>query len=167
MEDQTQIIEEMIRQKLELYRQLNTIMEKERDYIVDMDVDSLWKSSEEKKKISRKITLIRGEILSNVTAHTKAEEMTVQSFSMKTLLKTLPLGQGAQQRLRALKVSIDEEKDALLQTSQANQAHVKEYLSVIDDIMELAVGKKENTQYRSEGELRRDTPPRRLIQTEV
>ncbi|MCG8529313.1 MAG: flagellar protein FlgN, partial [Desulfovibrionales bacterium] len=60
MEDRVQVIEGMIRQKLELYRQLNTIMEKERDYIVDMDVDSLWKSSEEKKKISRRITFLRG-----------------------------------------------------------------------------------------------------------
>ena len=55
MENFTPDIEDMLNEKFALYKQLNALLKEEREFIVNIDVDSLWKSSEKKRKITQKI----------------------------------------------------------------------------------------------------------------
>ena len=167
MEEIAHEIEKMVEQKDALYGDLVKLLETERQYIVDMDVDALWKCAEEKKKISLEIVTVRHQLLALAEEAMGVSGMDAQSFSLERLLKAMPLTNAVKQHLKQLRVSIDTRKEEIAQRSRDNQIHVREYLSVIDDIMALAVEDSDTAQYNTMGHMPGRKQSSRLIDAEV
>ena len=59
----------LLHETLELYRELKVLLDTEKDYITDMDVKSLWVSTERKKSLVRSIEDQINRILGRVKKH--------------------------------------------------------------------------------------------------
>lgn len=151
MENFTPDIEKMMNEKLNLYRQLNLVLKTERDFIVNIDVDSLWKTSEQKSRITRKIETIREQILYYLEDKFGTGDMDVRSFSVSYLIRTLPLPGPLKINLGKIKQALENEKNELAQTAIDNKKYVQEYLLVIDDIMSVVVDNSRQAAYDPEG----------------
>lgn len=167
MEKFTPEIEKKLNEKLFLYRELNDLLKEERDFIVKIDVDSLWKTAQEKRRISDRIQAIREEILSCMERQMGVENLDIHSFSLSMLIRTLPVSNDQKMRFRQIKLAIDAEKDELKQAAQDNKRYVREYLVVIDDIMAVAVDNSNQAQYSHTGVMPTTKSSNRLIHAEV
>ena len=167
MEEIAHEIEKKVEQKDALYGGLITLLETERQHIVDMEVDALWKCAEEKKRISLEIVTLRHQILALAEAALGETGMDAQSFSLDRLLKGLPIPAAPRRHLKQLRISINTRKTEIAQRSKDNQLHVREYLSVIDDIMALAVADTSTAQYNPMGHMPGPKQSHRLIHAEV
>jgi flagellar biosynthesis/type III secretory pathway chaperone len=167
MENFTLDIEKLLKEKLDFYHQLNVILKKERKFIVNIDVDSLWKSSEQKREITQKIQALREKILYYIEEAFGTSDMDIRSFSVSYLIRTLPLPKQLRINLGKIKIAIVNEKNELAQVAFENKKYVQEYLLVIDDIMSVAVDNSGQTQYDLSGELPGTKTPNCLIHAEV
>ncbi len=167
MENFTPTIEQLLQEKLGLYRQLNDVMILEKQSIVEINVDALWKSNDEKQKIAKKIQTLRGKILSHMEKSYSFSDMDINSFSMTYLIRHIPLSSQDKSRLRKLKLAIEEQKNQLTQTALDNKKYVNEYMTVIDDIMSVAVDNSHNAQYTKVGSVPGSKTERCLIHAEV
>ena len=167
MEEISHEIEKMVQAKESLYKSLLELLETERQYIVDMDVESLWKCAEEKKQISLEIVGVRNEILALAESVCGEAGMDAQTFSLARLLKAVPFPSSAKARLKLHKVTIELCKEEIAARSRDNQKHVREYLAVIDDIMAVAVNDPSNAQYTPMGAMPGQKQSSRLIHAEV
>lgn len=167
MENFTPEIEKKLNEKLFLYRELNDLLKEERDSIVKIDVDSLWKTAQEKRRISDQIQTIREDILSLMERQMGVENLDINSFSLSMLIRTLPIPSDQKMRFRQIKLAIDAEKDELKQAAQDNKKYVQEYLMVIDDIMSVVVDNSKEAQYSHAGNLSGAKNSNCLIHAEV
>ena len=151
MENFTPDIEDMLNEKFALYKQLNALLKEEREFIVNIDVDSLWKSSEQKRKITQKIQGLREKILYHLEEKFGTNDMDIRSFSVSYLIRTIPMPKKLKTRLGKIKLAIENEKNELAQVAAENKKYVQEYLSVIDDIMSVAVDNSSQAQYNLSG----------------
>ncbi len=167
MEKITPKIESCFYEKLDLYQRLNQLLTNERQAIVNIDVETLWKNSDKKKDMAEKIQTIRRKLLDLVHKAYGVNDMDTRSFSMSYFIRTIPLPQDEKQRLRRIKLAIDKEKNQLAQAAIDNKKYVNEYLSVIDEIMAAAVDSSANAQYTNHGTVPGSKTQRCLIHAEV
>lgn len=167
MENFTANIESLLNEKLSLYRQLNDLVREERDYIVNIDVDSLWKSAEKKKQIAGDIQKIKDRIMSSIENGFGINDLDANSLSLSYLLRIVPVETDQKKRLRQLKLAIDAEKNELEQAASDNKHYVQEYLMVIDDIMSVAVNTPNENQYSHTGNISQAKASNCLIHAEV
>lgn len=167
MEKITPAIENMLNEKLELYRQIHALLLQEREAIVQIDVEALWKSAELKKEMAGKVQQVRQRILGFLEGAYGVCDMDMQSFSVAYLVRNLPVPASEKVRLGKIRLAIDHEKNLLAQTAVENQNYVREYMAVIDDIMSVAVDNSGNAQYTQAGAVSDSKTPRCLIHAEV
>lgn len=167
MEKITPEIEKCFYEKLDLYQQLNQLLTEERQAIVNIDVETLWKNSDIKKNLAEKIQTIRRKLLDMVRNAYGINDMDIRSFSMSYFIRTIPLPQDEKKRLRKIKLTIENEKDQLTQSAIDNKKYVNEYLFVIDEIMSAAVDNSGNAQYTNNGRVPGSKTERCLIHAEV
>jgi hypothetical protein len=167
MEEFTANIEYMLNEKLSLYRQMNDLLRQEREYIVNIDVDALWKTSHEKGALSDQIHELRQSILNDFETHLGITEMTETAFSLAHLIRILPIEPELKKRFRQIKLAIDQEKDQLAQSAKDNKIYVQEYLMVIDDIMAVVADNSKESQYSKTGHMPNAKASNSLIHAEV
>lgn len=168
MEGFTCRLESLLREKLSCYRQLSAVFEAERGHIVAMEVDALWRTAEDKKQLAAKIDQIRERILSLLNETFRDQgDMDSKTFTLAFILQQLPLPEREKAGLKRLKHDIDTQKKQVAQTANLNRAYVNNYLSVIDDIMAVAVKKPNRTQYTGYGNVVQAGQQHRLIRAEV
>lgn len=168
MEGFTRKMESLLQEKLSCYRHLAEVFEAEREHIVAMNVDALWKTTEQKKQAAAKIEQLRETILALLTETFRDRgDMDVRTFSLAFLLQNLPLSENEKAGLKRLKHEIDTEKTRVAQMGNLNRSYVNNYLSVIDDIMAVTVKKPNRTQYTGYGNTVQSGRPNSLIRAEV
>jgi hypothetical protein len=153
MENFTRDIETLLTRKLSLYHRFNLLLEEEKQFIINMDVESLWQSAETKKKIANEIIEVRAELLKISTKVNGKAEMTTQGFSLNYFIRTLFLEPEKKSVLRKLKLSIEREKDTISAKAKENRSYVREYLGVIDDIMSVFADNSNRSQYSRSGNM--------------
>ncbi len=144
-------IEELLQEKLSCYRQLGSVLEKEKEAIASIDLDSLWQSARYKKELAVRIENLRGKIISIIEEKLLGMEMDVKSFSLAYLVNILPISNKAKSGLRRVKVDINTAKDRVVQQAQFNQTQVRKYLMVADDIMSVIGDNSAQAQYTGTG----------------
>ena len=144
-------IELMMAEKLSLYERLSEVMGKESEAIASMDLEFLWESAREKKALAGTLESIRQRIISTLEAFSLEMGMDSKSFSLGFMVETLPLSDGAKAGLRRMKLKINTAKDQVVQLAQFNQSQVKNYLSVVDDIMSVIGDNSSQAQYTGQG----------------
>lgn len=167
MENITHRLAYMLKKKLSIYRELNELLVKEREAIVNIDVDALWQNAGIKKTLAKKIQELRQEILTFLEAQSGVSDMDTRTFSLSYLLRTLPVAAENISELREIKLEIDHEKDLLTQTAFENKKYVNEYMSVIDEIMAVAADNSAQSQYTQGGRVTNSKAANCLIHAKV
>lgn len=167
MEKFTLELEDMLEKKLSLYRRLNELLDKEKAFIIDMNIPALWKSAEEKKQTANDIFELRKQLLHWFENCFRPSDMSEQTFSLAHLIRSLPMPDVDKQGLRKKKLAINREKELLNQSGVENRNYVSEYLSVIDEIMGVVADNSRQAGYNQSGRVAGEKTPNRLIHAEV
>lgn len=154
-------LEEMLREKLGLYRDVRQALENEKTAVKDMDIESLWAITDRKKDLASRIKKLRQQILHLVEEKGVRAEMDAETFSLSRLVSLLPVSAEQRSRMNNLRTTIDGEKDEVARLASESKKFVNDYLSVVDDIMGTMVSRAEGRDrydcYGNVGQGRRST----------
>ena len=160
-------VENMLEDKLFLFKELKNIFLKEKDCIVDIDIDSLWKTIEQKKKIGSKLAILREKILLMFEINSVQIDMNGESFSLSKAIKKIPVPDSTKSTLLKLKTLIEIEQDEIKAIADTNSKHVNSYLLVIDDVFSTIMNETDKNQYKSSGSVSDRKKGNCLIRQEV
>ena len=142
---------EVLEEKLFLFKELKNIFQKEKDCIVDIDIESLWKTIEQKKKTGSKIALLREKILIMFEEISIQIDMNFATFSLSKAIKKIPVSDAIKSSLLKLKTKIEIEQDEIKAIAHTNSKHVNAYLLVIDDVFSTIMNVTDESQYKNSG----------------
>ena len=160
-------MEDMLREKLSLYKEILVLLNREKGYIVDMDLDSLWKITEEKQKLARSIETVKERILYLAKHQAVLHESDPDSFHLDSIISTLPVPKDTKSDLKKIKIELDALKEEVAEAAAENKAYVEEYLAVIHDVFSTATEKPEEQKYGSSGSVKQNSYTNHFIRAEV
>lgn len=131
-------IESLYQEKIVLYQDLLDALEMERKSIIDIDVDALWKVSEKKSRIARKIEKKQQQILEQLEGMPVEHGMDNSSLDGQKILDLLP--REIKERLRKVRVTLGTLKEETRVRLKQNKGYVGEYLTVLDEIIGVVTG---------------------------
>jgi len=140
-----------LQQKFVLYCDLVSVMAKERDYIINMDIESMWSACSEKNKIAIDIKKIKKEIADIVKPYTLLFDMDMSDADLFEIIRAIPARDKVKSELSDIVVEINLKKDELRMLSSENEKYVREYLEVINDVMSTIVGASNDRHYTYAG----------------
>lgn len=126
-------IESLYQEKIVLYQDLLDALEMERKSIIDIDVDALWKVSEQKSRIARKIEKKQQQILVQLKDLPVRNGMDISSIDAQKIPDLLP--NEIKERLNKVKVTLGTLKKEIQVRLKENKGYVGEYLTVLDEII--------------------------------
>ena len=138
MEDTiVQSIEKLICDKILLYNDLLHCFMEERDSLINIDLDKLWRISEEKEEICSKIDSIRQEIISAVKPSADQE-----TFDLNQILGMIPRGDRPKFRqLYQVLIRLNGEVQAL---RKENRLFIDDSLNFLDEMISIITGNTES-----------------------
>lgn len=167
MEKLADRIEDFLEKQLGLYEALQSVVEKEKKQIVDMDSDALWKTIGEKKEICHDIERGYIELKKSLKSNSAGPVGDEETFSLSDLIQKLPISSVSKSKLRQMVLGVELHKKEVFTIAAANKQYVQDSLAVIDEIFSQS-GKPENAgQYNPSGQSSDQKNPIRLISTEV
>jgi flagellar biosynthesis/type III secretory pathway chaperone len=160
-------IEKVFQEKFLVYKELKKVLEQEKNFITDMDVDSLWKMTDKKKQLALEIERIRGRILYLLEENNIPVNMNIDSFNLTRVIDCLPFSAKIKADLKKVKVTLNILKAELAGIASENKRYTKEYLSVINDIFATITSSENRELYSNAGMVLRDKAKKYLIKAEV
>lgn len=160
-------IKNMCREKLVLYKELQDIFEQEKNYIVDMDVDSLWKMTDRKKQLALKIEEIREKIFCLLEENNVPLNSELKFFNLSHVIHCLPFSLKIKSDLKKIKIDLDIVKKQLASLTSENKRYAGEYLSVIDGVFATLISSETKEQYNNTGTMLKDKTEKYFIRAEV
>lgn len=160
-------IKEMLQEKISLYQKLLGILSREKRYIVDMDLDSLWKITEEKQKLARSIEGVKERILYITGQQPAIHESGRGVPDLDTVISNLPVPKDAKSDMKKTKIDLDALKKEVSLAASENKEYVEEYLGVIQDIFSKATEKATERKYSSSGSVKQNQQSNHFIRAEV
>ena len=137
MEKPADTIQALLKEKLACYRQLNLILKAEKKAISAIDLGMIWDTTKAKKDLANKIEKLRHDIVLACQDQFPGMEIKTTPFSLSAVVHDLPAPNKSKNDIRAIKRSIDKEKDIADHFIKSNRTQVKKHLSVVDNIMAL------------------------------
>jgi len=160
-------LERLFQEMLKVYKELRVSLEQEKKYIVDMDVDSLWKTADKKKELTSKIEQIREEIFLRFYENNVPWNRGGEVSGLSQIIKALPFPAGMKSVLKKVKVQLDIVKEELASLVSENNRYVNESLSVIDGIFTTITSSDKKMQYNNSGIILKNTAQKYLIRAEA
>ncbi len=160
-------LENMLKQKLDYYDELVSVMEDEKRSIIDMDVESLWNACAIKKKIGLNIKKIREEILSFIEQAWPSSGVSVGDLTLLQLTKYISIPEKMRSNIGKIIFDINIKKDELHMLALEHKKYINEYLGVINDVMTTIVGFSQEEHYGITGASHTMGRLNRIINTEV
>ncbi len=167
MEKFTEKITGMLQNKLSLYRELRNVLEVEKKYIVEMDVEGLWDVTERKKQLVFTIEELIGMILLQFKSQLYQIDMDTDSFQVSKVINALPLSLRVKSELKKIGLSIADCKNEISRRAIENKRYITEYLTVIDGIFSTVVSITGKKQYSHSGHIIAVKEKHHLIDAEV
>ena len=130
-------IESLYQEKIVLYQDLLDALEMERKSIIDIDVDALWKVSEQKSRIARRIEKKQQQILVQLEDLSVRYGMDISPIDAQKIPDLLP--REIKDRLKKVKVTLGTLKKEIQVRLKANKGYVGEYLTVLNEIIDVVV----------------------------
>lgn len=138
MEDTiVQSIEKLICDKILLYNDLLHCFMEERDSLINIDLDKLWRISEEKEEICSKIDSIRQEIIS--AANPSADQ---ETFDPNQILGMIP--RENKPKFRQLYQTLIRLNDEVQALRKENMLFVNDSLNFLDEMISIITGHTES-----------------------
>jgi hypothetical protein len=131
-------IESLFMEKLLLYQDLLDALEQEKRSIIDIDVDGLWKISERKKEIARKIESVRSRILKQLDDASIDTQLEIAGFHSSKILSVL--SGDAREKIGSIRLSLSASKREVQLRLEENRRYVGEYLTILDDLIGTIAG---------------------------
>jgi flagellar biosynthesis/type III secretory pathway chaperone len=158
-QNDAQWIEQQVEKKKRLYQNLRTCFEKERQALIQVEIDGLWRISSEKDTLCMEISTVKKELADFVASSCPAP------FDLNQLHTMLPQKNCAAvnrsvQEIMVLKKEID-------MLRQCNMTYMNESLQFMDQIMSMISGggkKNTPTVYNRQCALNSQKPTRFLRQ---
>ncbi|MBF0390610.1 MAG: flagellar export chaperone FlgN [Desulfamplus sp.] len=144
-------IEKLLQKKLAVYNELTALLESEKNYIVKMDVNSLWSASTRKKELASDIERVRNSIIFLLNEQNIEHGMDSKSFDVAALIKALPISDKERANLEMLKIAIEGKKGELRQLASLNKKYIQDYLGVIDGVISTITGGAKQQSYGRRG----------------
>jgi len=160
-------LEDMFQEKLLVYKELRKIVEQEKKYITDIEVDSLWKMTNRKKQLASEIEQIREKILCLLGENNISFNMESNGFNISHVINCLPFPPKIKSNLEKIKVKLDIVKKELTGIASENKRYTNEYLSVINGIFVTITGSENRELYTNAGMVLDDKAKKHLIRAEV
>ena len=126
-------IESLYQEKIVLYQDLLDALEMERKSIIDIDVDALWKISEQKGRIARKIEKKQQQILEELEDLPVQYGMDISPSDTQKILEMLP--KEIKERLSKVQPTLGTLKEEIRMRLKENKGYIGEYLTVLDEII--------------------------------
>ncbi len=167
MEKFTEKIKGMLREKLALYQELLGLLETEKKYIIEMDVEELWTVTGQKKELAAAIEKLIKKILELFKTQSSQVNMDAQSFQLSKIISALPVSLKSKSELKKIGLAIKVCKEEISLLAIRNKRYITEYLSVIDDIFSTAVNSTDKKQYSHSGHIIAARDKHHLINAEV
>lgn len=133
MENEMRRLEEIFENKIMLYKDLSTLLEKEKECLPSGDVEVLWSLSDKKHSIITQIAEQRMKILGILCEAGISHNMNSTTFKLSSLLDLLP--HDNTHRLRQYNVPLMKIKDQINFMARENRRYVEEYLEILDDMI--------------------------------
>ena len=128
-------IEHLLKEKLLFYYKLADILKQEKDFILSINVDSLWKVSSKKKNIVGLIEKLREKIICLFDEKQIDHEMSIKTFNLSELIALIPLHGKKKTNIRYLKIKLDSIKQEITLLAKENKNFINEYFCVVDDLV--------------------------------
>ena len=167
MEKLADRIEKFLEKQLSLYEALESVVEKEKKQIVDMDSDALWKTTDRKRKICRDLEQSYNELKKSLNSSHAEFTGKEGTFRLSGLIQVLPVSAAAKSKLRQMQLRLELCREKISVIAAANKQYVQDSLAIIDDIFSQGGEEKAAGQYNHSGQAQDRTNPIRLIRTEV
>jgi len=167
MKKVTYTIESLLQKKLGLYKELTSILQQEKEHIVNMTVDSLWDLAGQKKQIASDIQKIKNSIIFLLDEKDLAYGINLRNFSISKITSVLPVSNKIKSNLENLKIIINSEKKEVTRLAGENRRSINEYLGVIKDVMSTITNSVQQKQYGFTGNAYGTVRPNSIINAEV
>ncbi len=167
MEKLARKIEIILQEKVLLFQSLIELFGEEKEYILNMDIDSLWSATNRKKELTLKIENARQEILILLEEESIDLEAEKGNFNLSKIIQILRVSKETKSDLRRVKVYIDSLKEEIVKLSSEGSRHVKEYMTVIDDIICTIVDTAHQDEYNKSGAVLKPKKGNCFINAEV
>ncbi|MBF0379275.1 MAG: flagellar export chaperone FlgN [Desulfamplus sp.] len=152
-------IEKLLQKKLAIYSELTSLLEAETNYIVKMDVNSLWKASTRKKELASDIERVRSSIIFLLDEQQIDHGMNSKGFDIANIIKILPLSAKIKADFEMIKIAIEGKKSEIRQLASSNRKYIQDYLGVIDGVISTITGGSKQQSYGKRGLSVSTVPP--------
>jgi flagellar biosynthesis/type III secretory pathway chaperone len=144
-------LKDMLEEKLSLFQELKFIFQKEKDCIVNVDIDLLWHTVKLKKDLGLKIAALKEQILSLFKEKYASIDMDMETFSLSKLIEKGFVPGKDKSDITKLKSELIVEMEAIKAMASVNNKHVNSYLLVIDDVFSTVMSVTDKEQYTRSG----------------
>jgi len=136
-QNDAQWIEQQVEKKKRLYQNLRTCFEKERQALIQVEIDGLWRISSEKDMLSMEISTVKKELADFVALFCSAP------FDLNQLFKVLPRTDRGAVSKSIREISVLKRQIDILR--QCNMTYMNESLQFMDQIMAIISGTEKNS----------------------
>jgi len=141
----------MLEEKLSLFQELKYVFQKEKECIVNVDIESLWHTVKLKKDLGLKIATLKEQILSLFKEKYLSIDMDMESFSLSKLIDKGFVQGKDKSEITKLKTEIIVEMETIRAIASVNSKHVNSYLLVIDNVFSTVMSVTDKDQYTRSG----------------
>ena len=133
MQTSIQTLEDLFYEKILLYQDLVECLKKERDILINTDMDALWEIADEKQSVISRIEAVRDKILSALSEAAIDHGMDAVSFDLARVYSVIPRMHG--ERIKKPYMSLVNLKGEIQRRSQENKLYIEECLSFLDELI--------------------------------
>ena len=160
-------MERLLQEKLFLYQELLNILEEEKSYIVDMEIDSLWGTISRKKSLALNIESVGQKIFSLFDEIYSSLNIDAQSFNLSHMIKIMNVSSEKRAGLRKINLAINTCKKEIAILASENKNFINEYLAIIDGVFSTVLDTPNEEKYNHSGTVLKNDGKSYLINTEV
>jgi flagellar biosynthesis/type III secretory pathway chaperone len=158
MEKSFEQLAHLLTRKLDLYRNLEQLLEDEKHHIISMDLEQLWDAVNQKNQVTARIQAVRKKM---------TERAAHGTGSLKDIIAAAPLSLERKSELKEIVCRIDTCKKEITVRAAQNKRYLSQYLTVIDDVFATIFSCAKDKQYSYSGQVSPAEARPNLIRTEV
>ena len=160
-------IERLLQKKLSLYQELQSILELEKTYVVDMDIDSLWVTISQKKSLVSAIENVKQEIICLLGQGYSGLNTDAEPFNLSYVIKMTAVSSEKKAELKKIHLAVNTCKKEIARQAADNKNYIHEYLTVIDGVFSTVLEGTDKKGYTHSGTVLHDNGKNRLLHAQV
>jgi flagellar biosynthesis/type III secretory pathway chaperone len=166
MQTAIQTLENLFYEKILLYQELAECLEKERNVLINTDMDGLWEIADEKQSIVSRMEALRSKILTALSEAAIDCHMDAVSFDLTRVYSLIP--RMHRERFKKPYLSLVGLKDDIQRRSLENRLFIEECLSFLDELIGIIADTgKQDTVYDNGRSSRNKNQANLLLHREV